>query len=79
MADSVKTLGVDLRTRVKRLRVKEKARRKKCRGEILAHQEERGLPKKLHEGGGHEVATCRHGASKNVESAFSGDGSYRKI
>ena len=30
LADSVKTLGVDLRTRVKRLGAKEKARRKKC-------------------------------------------------
>ena len=31
MADSVETLGVDLETRVKRLGVKEKARRKKCK------------------------------------------------
>ena len=31
MADSVETLGVDLRARVKRLGVKEKARRKKCK------------------------------------------------
>ena len=31
MADSVQTLGVDLRTRVKILGAKEKARRKKCR------------------------------------------------
>ena len=31
MADSVETLGVDLRTRVKRLGAKEKARRKKCK------------------------------------------------
>ena len=30
-ADSVETLGVDLRTRVKRLGAKEKARRKKCK------------------------------------------------
>ena len=30
MADGVETLGVDLRTRVKRLGAKEKARRKKC-------------------------------------------------
>ena len=30
MGDSVETLGVDLRTRVKRLGAKEKARRKKC-------------------------------------------------
>ena len=31
MADSVETLGVDLRAKVKRLEVKEKARRKKCK------------------------------------------------
>ena len=31
MADSVESLGVDLRTRVKKLGVKEKARRKKCK------------------------------------------------
>ena len=31
LADSVETLGVDLRTRVKRLGAKEKARRKKCK------------------------------------------------
>ena len=31
LADSVETLGVDLRTRGKRLGAKEKARRKKCK------------------------------------------------
>ena len=31
LADSVETLGVDLRTGVKRLGAKEKARRKKCK------------------------------------------------
>ena len=31
MTDSVETLGVDVRTRVKRLGAKEKARRKKCK------------------------------------------------
>ena len=31
MADSVETLGVDLRTRVKKLGAKEKARKKKCK------------------------------------------------
>ena len=30
LADSMETLGVDLRTRVRRLGVKERARRKKC-------------------------------------------------
>ena len=37
------------------------------------------FPEKLHEGGRQEGATCRHVASKNVESACSGDGSYEKI
>ena len=31
LAESVETLGVDLRTRVERLGAKEKARRKKCK------------------------------------------------
>ena len=31
MADSMETLGVDLRTRVKKLGAKEQARRKKCK------------------------------------------------
>ena len=31
VADSVETLGVDLRTRVKKLRAKEQARSKKCK------------------------------------------------
>ena len=31
MADSMETLGVDLRTRVKRFGAKEKAKRKKCK------------------------------------------------
>ena len=39
MADSVETLGVDLRTRVKRLGVKEKARRKKCTVIFAYHKE----------------------------------------
>ena len=39
MADSVETLGVDLRTRVMRLGVKEK-REEKVQGEVLEYQEE---------------------------------------
>ena len=46
LADSVETLGVNLRTTVKRLGAKEKARRKKC------DQEEQGLPEELHERAG---------------------------
>ena len=38
MADTVETLGVDLRSRVKRLGAKE-SEKKEVQGEILAHQE----------------------------------------
>ena len=79
LADSVETLGVDLRTRVKSLGAKEKARRKKCKVRFLIIKKNKAFQKKLHGGGRQEVATCRHGASKNMESACSGDGSYRKI
>ena len=50
VADRVETLGVDLETRVKRLGVKEKNDKEEVQGEILAHQEEQGLPKELDEG-----------------------------
>ena len=40
LADSVETLGVDLRTRVKRLGAKDQARRKKVLIEVLDYQEE---------------------------------------
>ena len=79
MADSVETLGVDLRTRVKRLGAKEKSKNKEMQSEILAHEEEQGLPKVLHGGGGQEVVTSGYGTSKNVGRACCGDGSHRKI
>ena len=40
LADCVETPGVELRTRVKRLGAKEKARRKKVQGEVLSFKEE---------------------------------------
>ena len=40
LADSVETLGVDLRTKVKRLGGKEKAKGEKVQGEVLTLQEE---------------------------------------
>ena len=69
MADSVETLGVDLRTRVRRLGVKRKSEKSEVYGQILAHQEEYNLSKELHEAGGQEVAASGYGASKDVESA----------
>ena len=46
MADSVETLGVDLRTRVKRPGVKRKNEKEEVQGEILAYQEQQGLSKR---------------------------------
>ena len=47
--------------------------------EILADQEEQGLPKELHEGRCQEVATCGHDASKDLGSPRSGDGSHGEV
>ena len=55
MADSVQTLGVDSKTQTEWLGAKEKARRKKVQGEVLAHWEEQGLPEKLHEDRGEKA------------------------
>ena len=41
-------------------------------GEILAHQEEQGIPTKLHDGGRQEVVTSGYGASKDVGSSCTG-------
>ena len=38
LADSVETLGVDLRTRVKRLGAKEKSKKEEVQGEVLTHK-----------------------------------------
>ena len=54
MANSVETLGVDLRARVKRLGVKQKARRKKCKVRLSLIKKKKALPVELHEGGGQE-------------------------
>ena len=78
MADSVETLGVDLRTRVKNLRAKRKSGKKEVHSEILAYLAKQSLPEELHEGGSQEVGTGRHDASKNVASSCSWDGSLQK-
>ena len=79
MADSVETPEVDLRTRVKRLGVKEQARRKKCKvrfslikkNEVFQKSYMKVVVKKL-------LRTDGCGANESVESACS-DGPSRKI
>ena len=73
MADSVETLGVDLRTRVKRLGAKEKARRKKCKERFSLIKKNKAHQKNNMKVGGQEVATKGYGTSKSMESAYSGD------
>ena len=78
LADSMETLGVDLRTRVKWFGAKENAE-EDVQSEILAHQEEQSLPKELHESGGQEVATCGYDASKGLGNPSSGDVSHGEV
>ena len=67
-ADSVETLGVDLRTRVKRLGATEQARRKKCKVRFAIIKKNEGLPEELHEGGCQEVVTSGHVPARTWES-----------
>ena len=64
MADSVEMLGVDLGTQVKRLGVKDKARRKKCQVRFSLMKKNKVFQKNYMKG---------LGASKNVESTCSGN------
>ena len=79
MADSVDTLGVDLRTRVKNLGAKEQARRKKCQVIFSLIKKNVSFPEELDEGVSQEAAASTYGASKNVESACSRDGHHGKV
>ena len=63
LADSVETLGVDLRRKVKSLGVKKKRGGRNARYSLrkIRHSQQN------YTGGRQEVATCRHDASKDVE------------
>ena len=79
MADSVETLGVDLRTRVKNSGAKEEARRKTCNVRFSLIKKNKAFQKNCLKVGGQEVAACRHDASKNMGNACSRDGSQGKV
>ena len=58
LADTVETLGVDLRTKVKKLGAKEKARRKKCKVRFSLFKKNEAFQKNSMKGGGsQEVVT----------------------
>ena len=77
LADSVETLGVDLRTRVKMLGAKEKARRRrKCKVRFPIIKKNKAFQKNYMKGGCQEVATCRHDASNDLVSPCGWDVSH---
>ena len=73
LADSVETLGVDLRTGVKRLGAKEKARRKKCKVRCSLMKKNKAFQKSYMKVECQEVDTCRCDASKDLGSPCNGD------
>ena len=78
-ADSVDTLGVDLKTKVKRLGAKEKARRKKCKVRFSLIKKSKAFQKSYMKVGVKKLLRTLNGTSKSVQSACSGDGSHRKF
>ena len=73
LADSVETLGVDLRTRVKSWKhPKKKERRKKCRLRFQLIKNNRAFQKNYMKLESQEVVTSGHGASKDLRSPCSG-------
>ena len=65
VADSLETLGVDLRTQTKRLEAKET----KVPCEVLAHLEEQRFPEKLHEDWCEEAVANGPGPRESVGRA----------
>ena len=77
--NSVETLGVDLRTRVKKLGAKEKARRKKCKVRFPLIKKNQAFQRNYMKVWRQEVVTSGYGASKDLESSCSGDRSHGKV
>ena len=76
---TVWTPWVDLRTRVKKLGAKEKARRKKCGVGFSLIKKNKVFSKEFYESGCQKVAACGHDASKHLVSPCVGDGSNGEV
>ena len=72
LADSVETLGVDLRTRVKKLGAKEKARRKKCTVRFSLVKKNKAFQKNCTKVRVKKVVASGYDASKDLGSSCSG-------
>ena len=79
MADSVETIGGGLENERQEVGSERKSEVGEVQGEVLAYEEEQGLPKELHEGRGQEVVTSGYDANEDVGSACSGFGPNGEI
>ena len=79
MADTVETLGVDLRTSVKRLGAKEQARRKKCKVRFSLFKKNKAFQKSYMKVGVKELLRAGIVPARTWRSACSLDGSYGKV
>ena len=71
---------MDLRTRVKKLGAKEKARRRrKCKVRFSIIKKNKAFQKNYMKSGCQEVAACRHDASKNMGSPCGWDVSHGEV
>ena len=79
LADSAETLGVDLRTRVKRLGAKEKARRKKCKLRFLIIKKKKVFQKNYMKVGVKKLLRAGMMQARTWRSPCSGNGSHGKV
>ena len=79
LADSAETLGVDLRTRVKRLGAKEKARRKKCKLRFSIIKKKKAFQKNYMKVGVKKLLRAGMMPARTWRSACSGNGSHGKV
>ena len=73
------TLGVDMRTRIKKLGAKEKARRKKCWVRFSLIKKNKAFQKSYMKVGAKKLLRSGHGASKDMGSLYSGDCSHGEV
>ena len=79
IADSVQTLGVDLRTRVKEVGSERKSKKKRCNVRFSLIKKNRAFQRSYMKVWGQKKLLRTGGVSESVGSACSGAGPYRKI
>ena len=76
MADSVETLGVDLRTRVRRLGAREKSKRKTCKVRFSIIKKNNAFQKNYMKAGVKNLLRAGYGTSPDLGSPCGGNGCH---